>query len=160
VGVPANKGKTVSAAYVFVGCVSGTATYYPGVVLNGKEKDYSTTLFAAGDVVDVTTKVSTNRTRVQVTDVTTGVTEKLLGSGASADDAYFGDAAWGSSSGGLLHVPDFTKVTFKSCDIDGKTLASWRPTAFQRVNSIGRLQISTGGIWPTGDAFSTHFEHS
>ena len=72
-GVPENNYKTFSAAFVFTGCVSGTAVYYPGLVVNGTETDYTTSPVAAGDVIDLTTKVSTNRTRVQVTDVTTGV---------------------------------------------------------------------------------------
>jgi hypothetical protein len=159
-GVPVDKGKSASIAYVFTGCVNGQATYYPGLLVNGTETDYPTAPVAAGDVIDLTTKVSVNRTRVQVTDVTTNVTEKLMGSGASASDAYFGDSGWGSSTGALVHVPDFGKLTYKDCLIDGKALASWRPHSYQRVNSIGRVQITTGGIWPTGTAFTTHFQHT
>jgi hypothetical protein len=159
-GVPVNNYKSISAAFVFTGCVSGTAVYYPGVVVNGTETDYTASPVAAGDVIDVTTKVSTNRTRVQVTDVTTGVTQKIIGAGASASAAFVGDEAWGDSSGRLEHVPSFGKLTFKNCLLDGKTLASWHPHAYQRVNSIGTLQISTGNFWPGGTAFTTHFQHS
>ena len=159
-GVPENNYKTFSAAFVFTGCVSGTAVYYPGVVVNGTETDYTASPVAAGDVIDLTTKVSTNRTRAQVTDVTTGVTQKIIGPGASASAAFVGDEAWGNSSGQLEHVPDFGKLTFKSCLIDGTALASWRPQAYQRVNSIGTLQISTGNFWPGGTAFTTRYEHS
>jgi hypothetical protein len=159
-GVPVHSGKSFSAAFVFTGCVSGAAVYYPGVVVNGTETDYTTSPVAAGDVIDLTTKVSTNRTRVQVTDVTTGVTQKIIGAGASASAAFVGDEAWGDSSGHLEHVPDFGKLTFKSCVLDGNTLASWHPHAYQRVNSIGTLQIATGGFWPGGTAFTTHFQHS
>ena len=159
VAVPVNNYKTASIADVITGCSNGTAVYYPSLVVNGKETQYSGTPLAAGDVIDVTTKVSTNRTRVQVTDVTTGVTEKLLGPGASASDAYFGDSAW-FDNGALLHVPDFGKLTFKNCLVDGQALANWRPYAIQRVNSLGKVQIATGGMWPGGTAFSTHFQHS
>ena len=158
-GVDANNFKTYSSAFLFTGCVNGQAVNYPSLVMNGNETDYTTTLLSAGDVINLTTKVSTNRTRVQVTDVTTGVTEKLLGPGASASDAYFGDSSW-FNNGALLHVPDFGKLTFKNCLIDGKALASWHPDAYQRVNSVGTVQIQTGGMWPTGTAFTTHFQHS
>jgi len=57
-------------------------------------------------------------------------------------------------------VPDFGKLTFKSCLLDAKTLASWHPHAYQRVNSIGTVQITTGNFWPGGTAFTTHFQHS
>ena len=158
--VPANNSKTISVAYVFTGCVSGQAVYYPGLLINGNGHVYRTTPFSAGDVITLTTKVSTNRTRVQVTDVTTGVTSKLLGAGARASSAYFGDVALGSRTVALYHVPDFGKLTFKNCLIDGKPLASWHPHAYQRVNSRGTVQIQTGGLWPAGTAFTTHYQHS
>jgi peptidase A4-like protein len=160
VGVPVNNYKSGSLAGLFTGCVGGTAVYYPSVVVNGTETDYPASPVAAGDVIDLTTKVSTNRTRVQVTDVTTGVTQKIIGAGAKASAAFAGDDAWVTSSGQLEHVPDFGKLTFKSCLLDGKALASWHPHAYQRVNSIGTLQISTGAFWPGGTAFTTHFQHS
>ena len=115
--------------------------------------------FAAGDVIDLTTKVSTNRTRVQVTDVTTGVTQKIIGPGARASDAYFGDSSWFFGKT-LEHVPDFGKLTFTNCLIDGTALGGWHPQAYQRVNSNGTVQIATGGLWPGGTAFTTHFMHS
>ena len=160
VGVLVNNFKTVSIAGVITGCVSGTALYFPSVVVNGTETDYTANPVAAGDVIDLTTKVSTNRTRVQVTDVTTSVTQKIIGAGASASAAYIGDDALSTSSGTLFHVPDFGKLTFKNCVLDGKALASWHPHAFQRVNSLGTVQIATGGPFPGGTAFSTHFQHS
>jgi hypothetical protein len=160
VGVPIDKGKSASAAFVFAGCVSGVATYYPGLLLNGSETDYPSVPLAAGDVVNVITKVSKNRSRVEVVDVTSGVTEKLIGSGASASDAFFGDSGEGTNTGALLHVPEFTKLTFKGCLLDGKALARWRPHPYQRVNSIGTVQIVAGGFWPGGTAFTTHFVHT
>ena len=159
-GVDENNFKTYSSAFLFTGCVNGQAVNYPALVDNGTETNYTTTPVSAGDVIDLTTKVSHFRTRVQVTDVTTGVTQKIIGPGASASAAYFGDSAWFSSTGTLLHVPDFGKLTFKNCLIDGKALGSWHPHAYQRVNSNGTVQIRTGGLWPGGTAFTTHFEHS
>ena len=159
-GVPANNYQTASVAFVFTGCVNRRAVYFPGLVVNGTETDYTTTRFAAGDVISLTTKVSVNRTRVQVTDVTTGVTKMIIGTGARASAAYFGENGWFNSSASLLHVPDFGKLTFENCLIDGKTLASWHPHAYQRVNSNGTVQIATGGLWPGGTAFTTHFQHT
>jgi len=161
VAVPENNSTTASAAFVFTGCVNGTALYFPGLVVNGTETDFQTSPFAAGDVIDLTTKVSTNRTRVQVTDVTTSVTQKIVdGAGARASAAYVGDDALATSTGALFHVPDFGKLTFKNCLIDAKALTSWHPHAFQRVNSLGTVQIATGGPFPGGTAFSTHFLHT
>jgi hypothetical protein len=160
-GVLVNNNRSASISFVFVGCVNGMATFFPGLVVNGKEKDFPSSPFAAGDVIDLTTKVSTNRTRVQVTDVTTGVTQKITtGPGARADAAFFGDEAAITNSGALLHVPDFGKLKFRDCIIDGKDLAKWRPHAFQRVNSRGTVQIAIGSLSTSGLAFATRFEHS
>jgi hypothetical protein len=59
-----------------------------------------------------------------------------------------------------MHVPVFTKLTYKDCLVDGNSLASTRPHAFQRVNSIGTVQITTWNFWPGGTAFTTHFQHT
>jgi len=155
--VASNRRATV--ALVITACAGGKARYFPGVVTNGRGS-ISSTSFAAGDVIDLTTKVSTNRTKVEVTDVTTGVTVKRRGVGASARVAWIGDDPVFDRSGTRLHVPDFGKLTFKNCLIDGAALGSLHPRAFQRVNSNGTVQISTGGFFPGGTAFSTHFKHS
>ena len=89
--------------------------------------------------------------------MTTGVTQKIIGAGFSAGAAYIGDDGWGQQ---LEHVPDFGKLTFKNCLIDGTALGGHHPRAIQRVNSRGTVQISTGGLFPGGTAFSTHFMHS
>jgi hypothetical protein len=153
--------KGASVAFVVTACVNGSAVYFPGLVVNGKETDFTSSPFAAGDVIGLTAKVSVNRTRVQVTDVTTGVTQKIIGAGARARAAFVGDDGAGNpSTGALQHVPDFGKLTFKNCVLDGKALASSHPQAYQRVNSRGTVQISTGGFWPGGNTFTTRFEHS
>jgi hypothetical protein len=159
-GVLVNNFRSASVSLVFVGCVNGAAVFFPGLVVNGKVKEFQSNPFAAGDVIDLTTKVSTNRTRVQVTDVTTGVTQKIIGLGARASAAFFGDDAVFTNSGTLLHVPDFGKLKFRDCIIDGKDLAKWRPHAFQRVNSRGTVQIAIGTLSTSGLAFATRFEHS
>jgi hypothetical protein len=148
-----------SFAFVITACANGKPKYIPGLVLNGKGFP-STTPIAAGDVIDLTTKVSTTRTKVELTDVTTGVTLKRRGVGASARAAFIGDDAAFSNSGTLLHVPDFGKLTFTNCLVDGTAFGGLHPQAFQRVNSRGTVQISTGGFFPSGTAFSTHFKHS
>ena len=148
-----------SDAFVFTGCVNGTAVYFPSLVDNGTETDYTTTHFAAGDLIDLTTKVSINRTRVQVTDVTTGVTEKIIGPAASARAAFIGDDGCFTSTWVLLCVPNFGKLTFSNCLIDGNALGSLHSAAYQRVNG-STVQITLGSFQPGGTAFTTHYKHS
>src|SRR5262249_32222425 len=132
---------TASAAFVFTGCLNGAADNFRGLSVTGPGRA-STARATAGDTIDVTTKVSTNRTRVQVTDVTTGLTRKIIGPGARATAALFGDVGYASKSGRLLHVPNFGKLKFRNCLVDGKTLASRHPQAVHRINHHHTLPIS------------------
>jgi hypothetical protein len=161
-GVAANKFKTASVAGVFLGCAKGKAVYFPWLLANGAESNYTTTHFSAGDVINLSASVTTSGITVQVTDVTksVSVTNTITGAGASADAAWIGDDGWGSSTGALLGVPGFGKLAFTNCLIDGTALGGWHPQAYQRVNSHGTVQIATGGPWPGGTAFTTHYQHS
>lgn len=161
-GVAANNFKSASVAGVSIGCAKGKAVYFPFLVANGAEADYTSTRLSAGDVINLSASVTTSGITVQVTDVTKNVSvaTTITGAGASANAAWIGDDAWDSSTGTLLGVPNFGKLTFTNCLIDAKALASWRPQAYQRVNSLGTVQIATGGFWPGGATFNTFYRHS
>jgi len=159
-GVQANNFRTVSAAFLFVGCANGMAKYFPGLVINGHEVDYTATHFSAGDLIEVFTKVTTARTRVRITDVTSGVTKKRAGPGARAAAAFVGDNGWVTKTGTLLGVPKFGKLTFTHCAIDGSALGHRHPARFRRVNRRGIVQIATGALSSSGTAFSTIYKHS
>jgi hypothetical protein len=158
-GVEVNNFASYSSAFLFVGCHGGKARYFPSLVINGTETDYTTTALAAGDTIKVSTKVTTAATTVQVMDVTKAVTKKLTGPGASSSAAYTGDSSW-FNNGTLLGVPTFATLTFTNCLIDGTALASTHPGQYQRVNSHSVVQIATGALSKTGTKFSTHYKHS
>jgi hypothetical protein len=156
-GVEVNNKTSYSAAFVFTGCQTGKAVYFPALVVSGNEVNY-TTAFHAGDVIKVTTKVTTTGTTVSVADTTTAVTKKRTGAGASASAAYVGDSDW-TVNGVILGVPSFGTLSFTSCSIDGKSLAASHPAEYQRVNGT-TIQITTGALSSAGTAFATHFKHS
>jgi hypothetical protein len=91
--------------------------------------------------------------------VTTGVTKKRTGAGASASAAYIGDSGWSTSTGTLLGVPKFGTLTYALL-IDGRTLASWHPYENQRVNHVGIVQIAPGALSSAAAAFTTYYNHS
>jgi len=159
VSVTFNNAATYSSAFLFVGCQNGKALYFPALVINGTETNYNTTHLAAGDVIKVSTKVTTAGTTVQVADVTKSITKKLTGPAASPTSAYIADSGW-YINGSPLGVPKFGTLTFSHCSVDGKTLASAHPTKVQRVNSSNVVQITTGALSPAGTAFATHFKHA
>ena len=165
VGITAEAGvannTTASVAGVFVVCANGKAVYFPFLVVNGAEANYTSTHFSAGDVINLSASVTTSGFTVQVTDVTknVSVTNTITGAGASANAAWIGNNAWVTSAGLLDGVPNFAKLTFSSCLIDGTALQSGNPQKYQRVNRSGVVQITTGGFWPGGTAFTTHYQH-
>jgi len=162
VGVAANNFKTVSVAGVSIGCANGKAVYFPFLVANRAEADYASTRFAAGDVINLSASVTTSGVTVQVTDVTKNVTvaTTITGAGASPNAAWIGDDPWFSSSGARLGVPNFGKLTFTNCLIDGTALGGFHPQEFQRVNGRGTVEIATGGLSPDGTAFTTLYKNS
>ena len=122
-----NNFTSYSAAFVFTECRRGRAVYFPALVINGNQVNYTTTSFHAGNVIKVSTKVSTRGTTVQVTDVTTGVTKKLTGPGASSSAAYVGDTSVLTNPITTVGVPGFGTLTFTSCLVDGRALARSHP---------------------------------
>ena len=162
VGVAENNFNSGSVAGVATECASGKAVYFPFLVADGTEADYTALHFAAGNVINLSASVTTTGITVQVTDVTTGVTvtNTITGAGASANAAWIGDDAGSSSTGSLLGVPNFGTLTFTNCLIDGQTLQSWKPQQYQRVNSTGVLQIATGALSTGGNAFTTTYKHA
>jgi len=159
-GVAVNNFASYSSAFLFVGCHNGTAAYFPALVVNGTEANYTTTPLAAGDAVKVSANVTTTGTTVQVTDVTKGITKKLTGAGANSSAAYVGASDWVTGTGTLLGVPSFGTLTFTHCFIDGTALAGWNPAKYQRVNSSNIVQIATGALSSTGTAFPVYYRHS
>jgi len=159
-GVSVNSHKTFSTAFLFTGCVNGTAVYYPGLVINGTETDYPGSPFTAGDVVNLATGVTTSGTTVQITDVTTGVTKKLTGAGASSSTVFIGDNGWATSAGTLLGVPKFGTLTFTNCLINGNPLGVQQPHEYQRMNHAGIVQIAPGALYSEGTVFATYYNHS
>lgn len=158
-GAAANNFKTASVAGVSIGCQNGKAVYFPFLVANGAEANYTSTRFSAGDVINLSASVTTSGITVQVTDVTKNVSvaTTITGAGASANAAWIGDESWYSSSGTRLGVPNFGKLTFTNCLIDGKAFGGWHPQAYQRVNGRGTVEIATGGFWPGGTTFNTFY---
>ena len=159
-GVAANNSKTASIAGVFTGCEKGKAVYFPWLVVNGIETNYTSTPLSAGDVINLSASVTTSGFTAQVTDVTknVSVTNTITGAGASANAAWIGYDAW-FINGTLLGVPNFGKVKFTNCLIDGTALQSSNPQQFQRVNAKGIVQIATGAFSPAPAAFATYYRH-
>ena len=130
----------------------------PALVISGNETNYTATAFHAGNVIKVTTKVTAAGTTVSVRDVTTSVTKKLTGPGASPTAAYIGDSDV-FISGALVGVPSFGTLPFPAAQWTGRLWLPRTRPEYQRVNG-STVQITTGALSSAGTAFATHFKHS
>ena len=155
-----NRNLLLTAAGVAVKCESDKAVYFPVVDINNVGTPFRSSPFAKGDVINLSVNVTTSGTTVQVTDVTKNVTKTLTGAGARPRAAFIGDLALASNKGALHGVPNFGKLQFLNCLIDGMALQTLNPQQFQRVNAKGHVQIATGPFSPAPAAFATYFKHS
>jgi len=155
-----NRNGLLTAAGVAVKCESGKRVYFPALEINNVGHSFRASPAAAGDVINLSASVTTTATTVQVTDVTKNVTQTLTGAGANTREAWIGDLAWLTNNGILLGVPNFGKLKFLNCQIDGTALQSWNPQQWQRVNNKGIVQIATGPFSPAPAAFATYYKHS
>jgi hypothetical protein len=154
-GVEVKDYATFSSAALAVECFNDAVVYFPELAINGTQYNYQSSPAYAGNVIELSTKVTTSGTTVTVKDMTRGVTKTKTGAGASANAPYIGDS--GAAS---IAVPTFGTITYSGCRIDGATLKSKSPTEYQRESSSGVLQISAGSLAATGTKFATHFKHS
>lgn len=156
--VDVNNFRSHSSAALFAGCHAGRVVYFPALVINGNEVNYTTTRVRAGDLIEVSVKVTTRGTTVQVTDVTRRVTKRRTGPGARSGDALIGNVnVLLEPAGTRLGVPAFGTIVFTGL-IDGRALGRAHAVRVQRVS--GRtVQIATGPLSPRGLVFATHYKH-
>jgi hypothetical protein len=158
--VEVNNFSSFSSAVVFAGCHNGSPTYFSALIINGNEINYNNTPPRPGDLIEVSVKVTTRGTMVQVTDATRRFTKRRTGAGARSVDAFIGnvDVRLGGPNGTELGVPAFGTMIFANCLIDRRALGRSHPLRVQRVH--GRtLQIATGPLSPKGLVFATHYKH-
>jgi hypothetical protein len=154
-----NSNQRFTGALVAIKCEFDKPVYFPVLAINGVGTTFRSSPFAAGDVINLSASETTSAATVQVTDVTKGITKMLTGAGASPRLAQIGNLAGFSNAGILLGVPNFGKLKFTNCQVDGKALQSWHPQEVQRVNSSGVVQVATGPFSPAPAAFATYFRH-
>jgi hypothetical protein len=154
-----------SSANLFIGCVTGKATYFPFLTVNGHEQDFRNTVVHPGDMVtlEVVGYQAPEKTTVSVVDLTHSFSKTKNGKGYSnhAGHPWIGDVTW-SSQAKVLGVPDFGKIHFRTATINGNPFDTVSPQQrFDRYNkSKTTLQIHTGGYGPSKQAFGTTFKHS
>ncbi len=153
-GLQANNG-TVSSASLVIGCGSGVPVFYPSLVLNGKVTNLKGAKVSPGDVIILTASSSGSPNYVQVANQTTKVAARLT---FAPNLPWIGDDGW-SVNGHLLRVPDFGSLRYYNCSVDGSPISSYTWHLYNRVESPGITEISTGAIGTgNGSGFTTTFK--
>jgi hypothetical protein len=150
---------TASSADLLLGCYGGKAHFWPVLVVNNKETNYSTGADAhPSDVVKLTADSNGTTVTVSVADATRKFTRTLTGKFVSSSYPWIGDNSWYENNK-ETGVPDFGSFRYYDCAADGNPMsAKFGWLSYDRVTSKGVLQISTAAIHSAG--FTTTFKHS
>ncbi len=148
---------TVSSASLVLGCNGGAAVFFPSLVVNGKVTNYKAAKISPGNTIILTASSSAAQNYVQVVNQTTKGAARLTGTFAPSVP-WIGDNGW-TVNGHLLRVPDFGSLTYYNCSVDGSPITSGTWRAYNRVDSLGITEISTGPIGSAnGSGFTTTFK--
>jgi hypothetical protein len=159
-----------AAASLFVGCYQGKAHYWPSLHLGSKNFNFPAAKAHPGDTIVVRASIvlhgsarKSETVSVSVVDKTRKITkkksEKLTGPSLGGGYPWTGDSAW-EVRGKFLRVPRFGKLRFSHALVNG---GAWRGPSivrYNRVSKTGQLQIKTGALSRSHEAFSTFFRHS
>ena len=155
-----------SGVGLFVGCYKGKPDYFPFILVNGSNTDYAAGTVQPGDHISLHLSEGPSSADVTFQDLThnlvkvkTGPGRKDLGfPGIGVDSWFIKDVELG--------VPDFGRVLFSHCTVNGAALgAGGSPKApavleYDRATKAGTLQIATGALTAGKQAFATYFKHS
>jgi hypothetical protein len=144
---------------VYIACSAVTPVYEAVATINGVRTVLTKVTVAPGDAINISVSVSATATSVAVIDTTKATRQTLTGAGSAPTHLFVGDQAV-PTSGGLLAVPSFGKLRFRTTTLNKVDFGSTTPAAVNMANSANVVQITTGKLSVTGAAFVTTFAHS
>jgi hypothetical protein len=151
---------TSTGGGILVGCSAETPGYEAVALINGVRTVLTKITVAPGDAINVSVNVSASATNVAVIDTTKSTRQSEAGPGIAPTHLLVGDQSVGASGGGLLAVPNFGKLRFRTTTLNKVDFGSTTPTAVNMANSANIVQITTGKLSTTGAAFVLTFAHS
>ena len=151
---------STSGGAIYVSCSANTPVYEAIAVVNNSRSVLSSVTIAPGDAINISVSVSATATSVAVIDTTKSTRQSVAGAGSAPTHLFVGDQAVPASGGGLLAVPAFGKIRFRTTTLNKVDFGSTNPTAVNMATSANVVQITTGKLSTTGAAFVTTFVHS
>jgi hypothetical protein len=145
---------------VYVACSAETPIYQAVATINGVRTVLTKVTVSPGDAININVTVSASATTVAVIDATKATRQSEAGAGSAPTHLFVGDQAVPKSGGGLLAVPSFGKLRFRTTTLNKVDFGSTTPSAVNMANASNVVQITTGKLSATGAAFVTTFAHS
>jgi hypothetical protein len=144
---------------VFAVCQSGSPAFQAIALVNGAAV-VSAWAPAPGDVIQVSVSESTTATKATFTDVTKKLSATESSPTGGTNSFIIDGITALSTSSGQLGVPPFGTDRFSLGKIDGDTVAASGAVAVSMQTSGAVLQIATGTLNSTGNAWNEIFKHS
>jgi hypothetical protein len=151
---------TSTGGGVLMGCSAETPGYEAVAMINGVRTVLTKVTVAPGDDINISVAVSASASTVAVIDTTKATRQSETGAGSVPTHLFVGDQAVPASGGGLLAVPNFGKLRFRTTTLNKVDFGSTTPSAVNMANSANVVQITTGKLSATGAAFVTTWVHS
>lgn len=141
-----------TGAVLLTGCSKTTVEHEAGLDITGSLNSAGLTI-SPDDVIHVSASESATQSKVVCKDLTTGRTGTGSGGGGTVRPVV---GAFRVTS----VVPNFGKVRITAAKVDGATPAAASASASDLYSSSHILQIATGVLSSSGEAFTLTFEHS
>lgn len=151
---------SISGVGVFIECNGGAPAYAAVAVVNGTGTQLAVTI-SPGDVVTTSSSVTATKVKVSFKDTTKNFAKTLSGAGAVSAVVLDGidSLVQGTTQ---LPVPNFKKISYSAGLEDGKTPKAAGAIAVDMATAATPpvLQIKTGPLSATGNAWTETFKHA
>ena len=151
-------GKT-SYPWLLIECLHGSPTYVGNFDLAGNNEVLPGHV-AAGDVITLRVAMNTVATKISFSNHTKGnrFGAKLFGA-ASATSGFVGIGPIYDGSGNLYGVPAIARLNLSNVQVDQQPLALYSSIDYNRTNTTGGLEVTTGSISASGTDFALTYNH-
>jgi len=156
VGLDGYNSNSVEQTGTDVDCSGRTAQYYAWYEMYPAGSVEINHTVRPGDKISASvTYAGSNKFTLQIADSTQGwtySTSKTLSGAPRSSAEVITEAPCCTSSGGILPLADFGKVSYTGSTANGSTLSSFSPTEITMVSASGKQEDSTSSL--SGGSFS------
>jgi hypothetical protein len=151
---------TLGAVFAVCDTSTGTTPVYEAVVVVNGSQTVATFVPKAGDKINIAATETATSAKASVKDVTQAKSFAKSAPAGGTNSAVLDGMLALLNGTTQLPVPNFGTAHFTSGKIDGTTVSAAHAIAVDMKTSGGILQIHTGALSTTGNAWSEIFKHT